>query len=132
MSGAIFPTSVKVCLSGIVKAEGVNVMLILEKATGWLLEWQYISTVCQPLSLPDCDFFPQYCKVYYEGLYVRGPGTGTIRKCGSVGVSVSTWVWTIRQKFVTMYWDIVLICLTMLFWKNVDFGTLNLESIGML
>jgi len=125
VSGAIFPTSVKVCLSGIVKAEGVNVMLILEKATGWLLEWQ-------SLPLPYCDLFPQYFKVYYEGLYVRGPGTGTIRKCGSVGVSVSTWVWTIRQKFVTMYWDIVLICLTMLFWKNVDFGTLNLESIGML
>ena len=37
MSGAIFPTSLKACLSGKVKAEGVNVMLILEKATERLL-----------------------------------------------------------------------------------------------
>jgi hypothetical protein len=28
-----------------------------------------------------------------DGLYMLGPGSGTIRRCGLVGVGVSLWVW---------------------------------------
>jgi hypothetical protein len=28
-----------------------------------------------------------------DGLYMLGPGSGTIRRCGLVGVGVSVWVW---------------------------------------
>ena len=31
-----------------------------------------------------------------DGLYMLGPGSGTIRRCGPVGVGVSLWVWAIR------------------------------------
>ena len=30
------------------------------------------------------------------GLYVFGPESGTIRRCGLVGVGVSPWVWALR------------------------------------
>ena len=28
-----------------------------------------------------------------DGLYMLGPGSGTIRRCGLVGVGVSLWAW---------------------------------------
>ena len=28
-----------------------------------------------------------------DGLYILGPGSGTIRRCGLVGVGVSLWMW---------------------------------------
>jgi len=31
-------------------------------------------------------------KAPYDGLYMIGPGSGTIRRCGLVGVDVSLWV----------------------------------------
>ena len=31
-----------------------------------------------------------------DGLYMLGPGSGTIRRCGLLGVGVSLWVWTLR------------------------------------
>ena len=31
-----------------------------------------------------------------DGLYMLGPGSGTIRRCGPVGVGVSLWVWAIK------------------------------------
>ena len=31
-----------------------------------------------------------------DGLYMLVPGSGTIRRCGLVGVGVSLWVWTLR------------------------------------
>jgi hypothetical protein len=31
-----------------------------------------------------------------DGLYMLGPGSGTVRRCGFVGVGVSLWVWAIR------------------------------------
>jgi hypothetical protein len=31
---------------------------------------------------------------WYDGLYMLGPGSGTIRRCG-LGVGVSLWVWAI-------------------------------------
>jgi hypothetical protein len=34
-----------------------------------------------------------------DGLYMRGgPGNGTIRRCGLVGVGLSLWVWALRPK----------------------------------
>ena len=46
----------------------------------------------------------QMCALYMQvwvlgccdGLYMLGPGSGTIRRCGPVGVGVSLWVWAIR------------------------------------
>ena len=32
---------------------------------------------------------------YYD-LYMLGPGSGTIRRCGPVGVGVALWVWALR------------------------------------
>jgi hypothetical protein len=32
----------------------------------------------------------------YDDLYMVGPGNGTIRRCGPVGVGVSLWAWTSR------------------------------------
>jgi hypothetical protein len=31
-----------------------------------------------------------------DGLYMLGPGSGTIKRCGPVVVSVSLWVWALR------------------------------------
>jgi len=31
----------------------------------------------------------------YDGLHMLGPGSGTIRRCGLVGVGVSLWVWAL-------------------------------------
>jgi len=31
-----------------------------------------------------------------DGLCRLGPGNGTIRRCGSVGVGVSLWTWALR------------------------------------
>jgi hypothetical protein len=31
-----------------------------------------------------------------DGLYMFGPGSGTIRRCGLVGVGVSLWAWALR------------------------------------
>jgi hypothetical protein len=31
-----------------------------------------------------------------DGVYVLGPGSGTIRRCGPIGVGVSLWVWALR------------------------------------
>jgi hypothetical protein len=28
-----------------------------------------------------------------DGMYMLGPGSGTIRRCGLVGIGVSLWVW---------------------------------------
>jgi hypothetical protein len=32
-------------------------------------------------------------QIYSDGLYMLGPGSSTIRRCGLVGVGVSLWVW---------------------------------------
>ena len=34
-----------------------------------------------------------------DGLYMLGPGTGTIWRCGLVGVGVSLCVWALRPYF---------------------------------
>ena len=31
-----------------------------------------------------------------DSLYMLGPGSGTIRRCGLVGVGVSLWAWALR------------------------------------
>jgi hypothetical protein len=31
-----------------------------------------------------------------DGLYMLGPESGTIRRCGSVRVGVSLWMWAVR------------------------------------
>ena len=31
-----------------------------------------------------------------DGLYMLGPGSSAIRRCGLVGVGVSLWLWTLR------------------------------------
>jgi hypothetical protein len=31
--------------------------------------------------------------VEYDGLYMLGPGSGSFRRCGPVGVGVSLWAW---------------------------------------
>jgi hypothetical protein len=31
-----------------------------------------------------------------DGFYMLYPGSGTIRRCGLVGVGVSQWVWALR------------------------------------
>ena len=33
---------------------------------------------------------------FFDGLYMLGPGSGTISRYGSVGVGVSLWVWDLR------------------------------------
>jgi hypothetical protein len=38
-----------------------------------------------PMSLCQCD-----------GLYMLGPGGGTIRGCGLVGVGILLWAWALR------------------------------------
>ena len=35
----------------------------------------------------------------YDGLYMLGPESGTISRCGSVGVGVSLLVWALRPYF---------------------------------
>jgi hypothetical protein len=32
---------------------------------------------------------------YYDGLYMLGPGSGTVERCGLVGVGVALWVWAL-------------------------------------
>jgi len=32
----------------------------------------------------------------FDGLSMLGPGSGTIRRCGLVGVGVSLWAWALR------------------------------------
>jgi hypothetical protein len=34
--------------------------------------------------------------LFCDGLHMLGPGTGTIRRYGPVGVGLSLWVWAIR------------------------------------
>ena len=34
-----------------------------------------------------------------DDLHVLGPGSGTIGRCGPVGVGVSLWVWALRPSF---------------------------------
>jgi hypothetical protein len=48
-------------------------------------------------------FDPQYIvesflliPVICDGLNMLGPGSGTIKKCGLVGVGVSLWVWALK------------------------------------
>lgn len=36
---------------------------------------------------------PAHC----DSLYMLGQGSGTIRRCGPVGVCVSLWAWAIRS-----------------------------------
>jgi hypothetical protein len=36
------------------------------------------------------------CSVYCDGLYTLGPGSGTVGRCGLVGVGVALWVWALR------------------------------------
>jgi hypothetical protein len=36
------------------------------------------------------------CLLVCDGLYMLGPGNGTIKRCGSVGVGVSLWVQALR------------------------------------
>jgi hypothetical protein len=31
----------------------------------------------------------------YDGLYMLGPGSGTIMRCDLVGVGMSSWTWTL-------------------------------------
>jgi hypothetical protein len=38
---------------------------------------------------------PCVCTIYYcDGLCMLEPGSGSIRRCGPVGVGVSLWVWS--------------------------------------
>ena len=87
--------------------------------------------VCQIVT-----FFPQYCKVYYEGLYILGPRSGRIRRWGPVGVGVSNLVWTTPLNKKKVWYHGLGHCVNVtdyaFVWKNVDFGTLDVESIGML
>jgi hypothetical protein len=39
----------------------------------------------------DVDFPDPSC----DGLYMLGPGSGTLWRCGLVGVSVSLWKWAL-------------------------------------
>ena len=34
--------------------------------------------------------------VEHDGLYMLNPGSGTIKRCGPVGVGLSLWVWDLR------------------------------------
>ena len=34
-----------------------------------------------------------FCVALCDGLYMLGPGSGSIRRCGLVGVGVSLWAW---------------------------------------
>jgi hypothetical protein len=34
-----------------------------------------------------------------------GPGSGTIRRCGLVGVGVSLWEWALRQRQTDSLWE---------------------------
>ena len=36
---------------------------------------------------------PSFLFTYYDGLYILGPWSGTIRRCGPFGVGVPLWVW---------------------------------------
>jgi hypothetical protein len=39
---------------------------------------------------------PREWNVLVLFLYMLGPGSGTIRRCGPVGIGVSLWVWALR------------------------------------
>jgi hypothetical protein len=41
----------------------------------------------------------EFVKYMCDGLYMLSLGSGTIRRCGPVGVGVSLWVWDIRPSF---------------------------------
>ena len=48
------------------------------------------------LPLPQTALFEQAYEVQgveCDGLYVLGPGSGTISRCDLVGIGVSLWVW---------------------------------------
>jgi hypothetical protein len=36
---------------------------------------------------------------FWDGLYMLGPGSGAVKRCGPVGIGVSLWVWSIRPSF---------------------------------
>jgi hypothetical protein len=47
--------------------------------------------------MSNCGVFgPKWDNILCDGLYMLGPGSGTIRRCDSVGVGVSLWVWVLR------------------------------------
>jgi len=56
---------------------------------------------------------------YCDGWYILGPGSGTIRRCGPVGVGVALleWVWPCWSRCVTV---------------GVGFKTLTLASLSSL
>jgi hypothetical protein len=43
------------------------------------------------------SFLPLNLPIYpsCDGLYMLGLGSGTVRRCGLVGVGVSLWVWAL-------------------------------------
>ena len=57
-------------------------MCMIDLPTCMLVYYIYAMPVVNRRSLGTCD-----------GLYMLGPGNGTIRRCDLVGVGVSLWVW---------------------------------------
>jgi hypothetical protein len=60
--------------------------------------------------LPREWYHPQWTKFSHKkmfhqcgGLYMLGPGSGTIRRCGLVGLGISLWVWAL----VLAAWKVV-------------------------
>jgi hypothetical protein len=56
----------------------------------------------QRLPIPGLQMSVQILR--YSGLYMLGPGSGTIRRCGLVGGSVSLWVWSLKPSLILAAW----------------------------
>ena len=53
-------------------------------------------TALVQLPAKPASFRGRDVKAGSDGLYMLCPGSGTIRRCGPVGVGVSLWVWALR------------------------------------